>query len=366
MGLNPDDATSLGRGPVEAAGVGLSLDPGDVALRCNLATLEKRGRDLVILDRRAGRPTTDTQVLCESLQHVALAEGVTATLRAATQHRAVLRLSGVRLSPSVGNTDPGDAAQVPTRLWRCRPASPSDPWAARTAAAINQFIDVAFESMVAHPANRQREQRGEPPITGVITRGAGALVPMRNTVRDRRLRTAVVAAECTVLGLGRLFDFTLVTDPRFTALTDTDLDAKIEAARSALETHDLVFVHIKGADVCSHDQKPRDKRDFLEQVDAALAPLLERDCVVAVSADHTTDSNTGAHTGDPVPSLIYVPGGEPDGVQDFGETACRDGGLGRLLATSFLDAVFQAMETAPGAAQEPVAGAQRSSGADAS
>jgi 2,3-bisphosphoglycerate-independent phosphoglycerate mutase len=336
MGLSPGDALNLGRGPVEAAGIDLPLGEGDIALRCNLATLLEHDGVLYIHDRRAGRVCEESAGLLAELEDLDLGDGIRATVRPATQHRAVLRLCGEGLSPAVGNTDPGDTATLPARVQPCLPQVPRDPSAQRTAAAVSRLVQMAFGRLKEHPLNLRRLARGEPPATGLITRSAGSVHSLRNVLREQGLRVAVVSAESTVIGLGRLFGFTLLNDTRFTAMMDTDLDAKLRVAKDALAEHDLVFLHVKGTDVCAHDREPRAKRDFIERIDAALAGLAEEGIVVAVTADHSTDSNTGSHTSDPVPSLLYAPGGARDDRDVFGESDCRDGGLGRMSAEQFL------------------------------
>ena len=107
MGISYNDLLRMDRGPIEAIGVGMVLQHGDVALRCNFATLADDG--ITIIDRRAGRIQQGTQELVTSLQNVALSEGISASLFPATQHRAVLCLSGAGLSASITDTDPDGA-----------------------------------------------------------------------------------------------------------------------------------------------------------------------------------------------------------------------------------------------------------------
>ncbi len=345
MGLHPDDARRLRRGPVEAAGIGLAMASGDVAFRCNLATLREEGRELYVVDRRAGRCSEGNEALCTALDGIRLPGDVVATLRPATGHRAVLRLSGPDLSDRISDSDPGDGAPLPCLVNPCRASDPADPGAGRTSVAVSRLLREAFERLGHHPANLARERDGLPVANGILTRGAGKLLALRNSIREAGLRAAVISAESTVIGLGRLFGFTTITGPGMTADTRTDLDAKVASARAALADHDVVFVHVKGTDLCAHDRLPDEKRSFLERIDAALAPMVGDDVVVAVSGDHSTDSNTGMHTADPVPSLICRPGngtgggaggGAGSGSVSFGERQCESGSLGRLSATDFL------------------------------
>lgn len=343
MGLARRDTRCLTRGPIEAAGVGLPVAEGDVALRCNFATLALNGDGFAIQDRRAGRIHEDTETLASAIDGLRLDGDITARVCAATQHRAVLVLSGPDLSDSITDTDPGSGREE-EGLQPSRPRRSDDAGAARTAEAVNTFIRRSHEILCEHPVNAAREAEGLPPANGLITRGAGRYVPLRNLIRYLEVPTALVAGESTLIGLARLFGFTAIEQPNFTADHHTDLDAKVAAARAALADHDLVFLHIKGTDTCAHDGEAEAKRDFLERIDTALAPLLEDDALaVAVTGDHSTVSAVGAHTGDPVPACLRAPGSRRDALTRFDETACLSGGLSHLSATAFLCALLDHM-----------------------
>ena len=341
LGITPAEAAGLARGPVEAAGIGLYSDPGDLLFRCNFATLKRVDDGFRVLDRRAGRVSEETAELAALLDGVDVGDGITATLKPATQHRAVLKLSGSRLSASVSDTDPGSAGPDEP-LPPCLALDASDA-ARRVADAVNRFTAIAFERLDPHPANGSRSRRGLPPANGIICRSPGLVEIPTSLVNHLDLEATVVAGESTVLGLGKLLGYRTVSDPRFTALPDTDLGAKVEAALSALSTSDIVFLHVKGPDICSHDHAPLAKLRLLERVDSALAPLLDEDIVIAVTGDHSTDSNTGRHVGDPVPSLLYSRRIRRDRCRTFGEAECALGGLGRLSANGLLSTLLDHM-----------------------
>jgi len=333
FGLTAADGARLRRGPVEAAGVGMDAQPGDIFLRANFAHVEEvagagggaaAGR-LRIIDRRAGRIREGVDELCAALQALEVGDrgdAITAALHPATQHRAVARLRGrgCELSAQVTDTDPGGDA-IARGVLASAPRDSSDggaaqrdssdaaaPAAQRTADAINRLTARAFEILRAHPLNAARAARGLPVANGLILRSAGAHRQLRSRLTARGLKVAVVAGETTVLGLGKLLGFHARSDPRFTSLPDTDLAAKLRAATDALASHDLVFVHIKGTDTAAHDRNPRLKSAFIARFDRALAALDLRRTVIGVCADHATDSNTGEHNPDPVPVLLAVPG----------------------------------------------------------
>jgi len=335
LGALPAQLSRLKRGPVEAAGAGLTLQPGEIAVRANFATLENQQDDLMVVDRRAGRISEDTAELAAFLKTVDLGDGVTARLQPTDQHRCVLVLSGPGLDPRISDTDPGDGA-IPALLKPCLPLAGE---AALTAEKINHFIAMAHHRLAGHPVNQERIKAGKLPANGVITRGAGVGFTLENMVRDRGINPAVVAGCNTVVGLSRILGFEVKTDPRFTAAANTDLLAKMEAAVAALENHDLVYVHIKAPDLFAHDHQPENKRDFLELCDEALEILEQAGVMIAVAADHSTDSNTGAHTADPVPALLFDPSAAGSGNQapvNFSEKACATGNMPRQSSHEFL------------------------------
>jgi 2,3-bisphosphoglycerate-independent phosphoglycerate mutase len=335
FGINTRDVYNLPRGPVEAAGTGLPIMPGDIALRCNFATLKADAAGLEVIDRRAGRIHADTSELADALQEITLEDGFSASVRPATGHRAVMRLSGPGPLPVVSDTDPGSGSRN-SHVLGCHTLDTDNPLGKQTANAINTFIRAAHERLNEHPVNRKRVQQGLLPANGIITRGAGSISKIHNIIHHIGLSTALVAGERTIIGLAHLSNFAVICRPEFTSMPDTDLDAKVSAALAAAQDHDLVYLHIKAPDIFSHDRDPEGKKAFLEKVDAALAPLLLQDIVIGVSADHSTDSNTGRHCGDPVPSILCAPGGRRDPCREFGETQCLSGGLGRIPARAFL------------------------------
>jgi 2,3-bisphosphoglycerate-independent phosphoglycerate mutase len=335
LGMLPEQADRLKRGPVEASGAGRVLQPGEIAVRVNFATLEVQDDELFVVDRRAGRIRSGTEELATLLRDEDLGDGVKATFQNTDQHRGVLVLSGTGLDAAISDTDPGDI-HLPARVMRCRALKPEAEF---TAGKINRFVNEAHRRLRDHPINTARVAAGKLPANGLITRGAGAWFSLDNVLTEHGINAAVVAGCNTVKGLGRILGFDTISDPRFTAEIDTDLHAKMEAVLAALRDHDIVFLHFKAPDICAHDRQPVAKRDLLERLDEAMEALLEAGIIIAVAADHTTDSNSGFHTADPVPALLYDPLSGEAGSQsavNFGERACRDGNMSRQLSHQFL------------------------------
>lgn len=340
LGIRPDQIERVVRGPVEASGAGCVLKPGDIALRVNFATVEVRNDGIFVLDRRAGRISSGTEELAAVLHDVDLGDGVKAVLRSTDQHRGVLVLSGPGLDADVSDTDPGDVT-LPARLPPCQPGEAA---AELTAGKINLFVDEAHRRLQGHPVNFRRSEAGKLPANGLITRGAGAWFSVDSVFHEHGVSAAVVAGCNTIRGLGKMFGFEAISDPRFTAAFDTDLHAKMSAVVTALEDHEMVYLHVKAPDICAHDLKPLAKRDFIERLDEALEPLMDAKCIIALTADHTTDSNTGYHTADPVPALLHDPASAAAGkAVAFGEEACRNGNMERQTSVEFLQRIIASM-----------------------
>lgn len=339
LGVPPAAAVTLGRGPIEAAGIGLLPAPGEVLLRCNFATVEADAGGLRVLNRRAGRIQDGTERLAASLRNLDLGEGIRGSLYPATQHRAVLHLQGDNLSSAISDTDPGSAS---SRLLSSLPLNDS-PAARRTAAAVNRFSQLAHQQLHRHPDNHSRCERGLLAANGVLCRSAGHHAPLPNLIEVLGIKTALVAGESTVLGLGHLLGIDIFTQASFTSLSDTDLAGKFAAAHRAFECHDLVVLHVKAPDICAHDQDPLGKSRILEAIDQQLLSWMGRPLAIAITGDHSTDSNTGRHVGDPVPALLQAPQGRRDACRHFGEAECARGGLGRLSGFGFFCSLIDAM-----------------------
>ena len=158
-----------------------------------------------------------------------------------------------------------------------------------------------------------------------------------------------------MLGLASCLGATALTGEAMTANLDTDLEAKFAAARDALGRHDLVVLHVKGADIAAHDRRPDLKLEFLERLDRLLGQLIDATAGqgaplrVAVAADHATLSEVGQHAADPVPVVIWGTGVEPDEVQAFDEQSAAGGALHASRSSSCSPASSTCRDGATGA-----------------
>lgn len=336
---------TLKRGPVEALGAGIELTAGDVALRGNLATVDDEGR---VVDRRAGRIRDESVKLAKALDRLPLPGGldreVEVRVRPATEHRLAIVLRGKDLSSAIEGSDPGDGAPPGLPLTP-RPLDPHNERAVETARILALFEQRARKVLKKHRVNRERRDQDLPPANLVLTRGAGhihRLIPLEEA--GIPLRLTCISGDRTVLGLASWLGAVTVSDSGMTANLDTDLDAKFEAARKVLKRDDLVIVHVKGADIAAHDQRPDLKVAFLEKLDGALEKFLKkvsRKLRVAVASDHATLSESGQHAADPLPVLIWGQGIEADQVETFDEQSAAAGELQRFPLQLLLGRLFE-------------------------
>jgi 2,3-bisphosphoglycerate-independent phosphoglycerate mutase len=315
-----------GRGPFEAAGAGLELQPGDIAFRANYASVNE---NLVVTDRRAGRIQTPSE-LEEAVKQIKLP--VKFLFKNTTGHRAVLVLRGRGLSAAVGDTDPHEVGKKVLK------AEALDRTAAarRTARIVNLFTKKVYQVLHHHPLNQQRRKEGLPPANMVLLRGAGVVPHLEPLEKRLGIKAACVAATALIKGVCKLAGMEVVEVEGATGNVNTNLRGKIEATVKALETNDLVLLHIKAFDELGHDGKTEEKVKFIETVDAHLEKLWDKADFLVLTSDHTTPVEFKEHAGDPVPVALVGPGVRKDDVKSFDERSCARGGLGYIRGPELL------------------------------
>ena len=322
-----------GRGPFEALGVGMDVRPGDVAFRCNFATVEERDGELFVTDRRAGRITEGTAELVSPLNGVEL-DGVTCFIKESTAHRAALVLRGDGLGAAVSDADPHEEGAA---VGRAAGATPEDE---KTAAIVNEFVGLSYETLKGHAVNREREKRGLPPANIILPRGAGLAPHIPHLTQLYDLTAAAVVEVGLIRGIARYCGLDVVPLPEsVNGGLDTDLAAFMAATAEAVGKYDLVLANVKGPDVAGHDGDAAAKVAVIERIDAAAGPLLDglpAGCHVAVLGDHATPVAVRDHSGDPVPVLFWGPAVRTDAVETYGERPAATGGAGRLRGRDLL------------------------------
>ncbi|MFZ0010343.1 MAG: 2,3-bisphosphoglycerate-independent phosphoglycerate mutase [Halobacteriota archaeon] len=319
LGYSPKEVYT-GRGPFEAAGVGIDVKPGDIAFRGNFATV----KDGTVIDRRAGR-ISDTHQLAEAIrEHVHL--DCEFIFKESAGHRAALVLRGEGLSPSITSTDPHHIGALVPSQPTTTGLSPQ-----KTAKLVNDFTRQVCAILSAHPVNKKRTEAGELPANAVLLRGAGA-VPQLIPFEERTgLDAAVIAATALVIGIGKLTGMEYVPTAGATGHIDSNIDGKVKNVNRALKTHAFVLLNIKGADEAGHDGDFDAKANFLTRVDAAMSELaIDESTLVVITADHTTPVSLREHSGDPVPFIIHGKGVRTDEITVFDECSAALGGMNRI------------------------------------
>lgn len=322
LGYDPY-AVYTGRGPFEAAGVGLVGKAGDIAFRCNFATVDE---EMNVTDRRAGRiKEPDTVELIQALDGM-LIDDIQVIVKAATEHRAVLMLRGADLSPLVSDADPHAVAKV-------HESKALVPEATRTAHAVNEFVKRSYQALNDHPVNKRRRAEGKLPANILLPRGAGLFPDIQPFSERYGMTASCVAGVSLIRGICRVCGLEIVEPSGVSGGTDTDMEAKARAAVEELSRKDFVLVNVKAADVVSHDGDPRRKIEIIERIDAMAKVIrdgLPEGAVVVLAADHCTPVERMDHSGDPVPLTIYSADTIKDGVTSYDEVSCAKGALGRI------------------------------------
>ena len=283
----------VGRGVLEALGIGFDLQPNDVAARGNFCTLDAQGR---IVDRRAGRiPTEECVRLTELLQTRTRLDGVEHFVLPVKEHRFVFILRGDGLSDQLTETDPLVTGKPPLPV---RPLADT-PEAHRTATLVNSWLSQAREALKA-----------EPRANGVNLRGWGRDPRLPQFPDIYRLRAAAIAVYPMYRGVARLV-----------GMTPVDHGASIEEEFAALRTYwdryDFFFLHVK----------PTDSRGEDGNFDAK---------VVLITGDHCTPAKLRSHSWHPVPFLLWSETALPDAAQAFGERECARGVYTGIPATDLI------------------------------
>jgi len=361
LGYDDEDATPR-RGPVEAVGLGVQLQEGDVALRANFATLDAEGR---IVDRRAGRIREGTEELGRAIDGMDLGDGVVARVHGGIEHRMALVLRGPGLSAAISDSDPTHTSAQPTATLDVQPTDAADPAAAHTADKLRSFLARIRPILSEHPVNRERQARGLLPANGLLTRQAGRHVSVQSLEDRFGVRCLAIAGDGTVIGVMRVLGCETVKLPSFTANADTDLDGKLVQAAHGIEAgYGIVMTHIKATDTLSHDRQPVAEVAFLERIDAALATALAKlppGVLVAVGSDHATSSTIGDHLDIPTPALLSGVDVPASGAAAFHEQALRQCGAPVLVGGAFFARLFAALRPSSRLARRALRARLRSS-----
>jgi 2,3-bisphosphoglycerate-independent phosphoglycerate mutase len=313
-----------GRGPFEAAGIGLIGKYGDVAFRCNFSTCDE---NMNITDRRAGRiDKPDTTDLINSLKGMRI-DGIEIIIKESTEHRAALILRGPGLSPEVTDVDPHAEGPVSKSKGKTQEAE-------FTANILNRFVKEAHEILKDHPVNKKRIAEGLPPANIILPRGAGSFPNIQSFPEKYNIKAACVAGVGMIKGICGVCGLDVIDLPSdCTGGYSSNFISKAKVAMEALKEYDFILMNVKAPDVCGHDKDPKRKCEVVRRLDEMAGYIRDNfrdDLVIVLTADHSTPCSLGDHSGDPVPITVYTQGNVKDDAAEFSESGCAHGRIGRI------------------------------------
>ena len=323
-----------GRGVLEAASIGVELQPGDMAMRCNLICVEEE----ILKNHSAGHITTEeADELIHYLNEQLGSEQVHFYTGVSYRHLLVIKGGDKR----VACTPPHD---VPLHPFRPLLVKAEVPEAQATADLLNELILRSQELLKNHPVNLRRQAEGKDMANSIWPWSPGYRPAMRTMKEMYGIeRGAVISAVDLIRGIGVYAGLKVLHVEGATGLYDTNYEGKAQAALEALKENDFVYLHIEASDEAGHEGDVALKVKTIENLDRrAVGPIYEavkqwkEPVAIAVLPDHPTPCAVRTHTNQPVPFLIWKPGETPDGVTRFDEFAVAEGKYGVLEKDQFI------------------------------
>jgi len=343
-----------GRGPLEAASIGYEMADDDMAIRCNIITLE----DGKIITHNGGNlETDDARVLIDYLNEKLAkpineregCERVKFITGIQYRHLLVIKGGSKHIVCAPPHDHPNEAwkpllvkAEVSGERSEAGRLTPQ-----QTADLLNEMIVKSQELLANHPFNQERAKRGERQANSIWPWSGGYRPSMETLMQQYpQIKSgAVISAVDLIQGIGKYAGLRIIKVKGATGLADTNYEGKAEAAIEALKNDDFVFVHVEASDEAGHDGDLELKLKTIEYLDQRLiAPIYkevktwDEPVCIAVLPDHLTPVEMRIHVGQPVPFLIWYPGIEPDEVQQYDEVSCVSGSFGLLKLNEFMQA----------------------------
>lgn len=325
-----------GRGVLEAASIGVDLQPDDMAMRCNLVCVEGE----LLKNHSAGHISTEeADVLIKYLEEKLGNDKV--HFYTGVQYRHLLVIKGG--DKHVACVPPHD---VPLKPFRPNLVKALRSEAEETAALLNDLIMKSQELLANHPLNLKRVAEGKDPANSIWPWSPGYR-PKMEPLSDKYpsiKKGSVITAVDLIRGIGHYAGLRCIDVEGATGLYNTNYEGKAQAAIEALKTDDFVYLHIEASDEAGHEGDVPLKLKTIEYLDRrAVGPIYEavkdwdEPVAIAVLPDHPTPCELRTHTAEPIPFLIYYPGIEPDNVSTYDEVACQKGEYGLLDKDEFMN-----------------------------
>ncbi|HSB07086.1 MAG TPA: 2,3-bisphosphoglycerate-independent phosphoglycerate mutase [Thermodesulfobacteriota bacterium] len=302
----------IGRGVMEALGIGLKVTKDDLTARGNFATIDEAGR---IIDRRAGRiPTEKNEEICQFLQKkIKEVQGVQISVYPGIEHRFVIVFRGEGLRDDLTDADPQKDG-LKAKGTECLSSE-----AQRTSAIVNEYIKKATEALTPfHPANT------------ILLRGFSKVPDIPSMGERFKLRPAAIATYPMYRGLARLVGMEILD-------TGKTYKEEVETLKDNFDQHDFFYIHFKKTDSAGEDGNFKAKVKALEEIDRVIPLIFELNPdVLVVTGDHSTPALLKSHSWHPNPLLLYSEYIRPDRMLRFTERQCQKGQLGRFQAVNVI------------------------------
>ena len=328
-----------GRGVLEAASMGIEINPGDMGMRCNLICIED-GR---IKNHSAGHIRSEEAAqLIETLNQELGSDTLHFYPGVSYRHLLVMN-NGVK---DLTCTPPHDVPGTPFQEVLITATSPQ---AEETARTLNNLILKSQAILHNHPVNQRRLAEGKAPGNSIWPWSPGYKPRMKTFAELYGIaRGAVISAVDLVQGIGKYAGFHIIRVEGATGLYDTNYEGKAQAAVDALREVDLVYLHIEASDEAGHEGDEHLKIKTIEHLDQRVVKYIveetanmEEEVAIALLPDHPTPCNVRTHVHDPVPFLIYHPDTTPDAVVTYHEESVKNGAYGLLQGNGFIKALLR-------------------------
>lgn len=328
-----------GRGSLEAASMGISIDDDELAMRCNLICIED-GR---IKNHSAGHITNgEATELISFLQKELGGSDINFFPGVSYRHLIKMRGGDKRIICTPPHDVPGTPFRDVLVKAECRESE-------ATAFRINDLIIKSQQLLQNHPVNIKRASEGKDRANSIWPWSPGYRPRMQTLMERYGISSgAVISAVDLIKGIGVYAGLKPIEVEGATGLFDTNYEGKVEAAITALKDNDFVFLHIEASDEAGHEGDFMLKKKTIEFLDHRVlkrlleaAPLLPDSLAIAVLPDHPTPCNLRTHTSAPVPFIIYKPGNKPDSVTEYNEFSARSGSYGTLSGDEFIKKLFE-------------------------
>jgi 2,3-bisphosphoglycerate-independent phosphoglycerate mutase len=323
-----------GRGVLEAASMGVELQHGDLALRCNLLTIENG----ILKNHSAGHISSkEAAELILFLNERLGDERVKFYPGVSYRHLLVVKNGNKKLDC----TPPHDVPGAPFMDVLINAKSKD---AAETAELLNDLILKSQEILENHPVNQKRRKAGKA-VANSIWPWSPGYKPQMPTLKELFgvKKSAVISAVDLVQGIGVYAGMEVIHVEGATGLYDTNYEGKAQATVEALKTKDFVYLHIEASDEAGHEGDVELKTKTIEYLDQRVVKYIleeiqkiDEPVAIAVLPDHPTPCALKTHTREPVPFLIYKPDIEPDKVEVYDEFSVKNGSFGLLKGDEFI------------------------------